>query len=291
MIQELVNYCSTCYDFVSGKAPFVNGQCVSCVKCLKEIHFNRESNRKYDCLAMCYYYVCCDIYRYATEMIWLFHDKELGLKQRKSPLKICSIGCGPCSELVAFEEYYKKYQLSFEFTYDGFDTNEIWNPVQKYVKSISSHPENITFHNHKEDVFDYYTKHDTKPNLIVLNYVLSDILKHEKDNFQIFLNKLDEFIQKLPSCAILINDINNGVNENYPRYYYESIIKMVSNNVQPDKCAVKESHFPDSKKYYHTYGTPREKNSLLFKVPEEISNKFATNTECHSAQLLIVKKK
>lgn len=284
MIQELVSHCSTCYDFEVGKVPFANAHCVSCEDCLKEIHFNHDSERKYDCVVMCHYYVCHNIYRYATEMLWLFHDKALGLKARTYPIRMCSIGCGPCSELVAFEEYYKNKNLPFEFTYDGFDTNRIWNPIQKYVKSISARPENITFHN--EDIFDYYAHCDTKPNVIILNYMLSDMLNHNKGGFQAFFNKLNEFIKQLPSCAILVNDINLGLNDGHPRYYYQSLI----NNLEPDRIAISKAHFADSIKNYYRYGNnQRARSSILFNVPDEISSKFATNTECHSAQLLIVK--
>lgn len=289
MIQELVRHCSTCYDLEVGKAPFTNDHCISCVDCLKEIHFNHNSDRKYDCPAMCHYYVCQNIYRYASEMVWLFHDSLLGLRQRKDSLKICSIGCGPCSELVAFEEYHKRYQLSFEFTYEGFDTNKIWEPVQKYVKSIASNPNNITFHD--IDVFDYYEQSDTKPNLIILNYVLSDMLNHDKEEFVSFLSGLEEFVKGLPSCAILINDINLGVNDSQPRKYYSDIYKMTFKHTQPGKFVARGGHFKDSKKNYFQYGIERPHSNMLFDIPDEISSKFVTNTECHSAQLLIIKKK
>ena len=290
MIQELVNHCHSCYDLEVGKVPFDKAHCVSCEDCLKEIHYPLGTHRQYDCIVMCHYYVCHNIYRYATEMLWLFHEKALGFKARTSPIKMCSIGCGPCSELVAFEEYYKNKDLPFEFTYDGFDTNRIWNPVQKYVKSISTRPENITFHN--EDVFDYYAHCDTKPNVIILNYMLSDMLNHDKDGFQTFFNKLSEFIKQLPSCAILVNDINLGQNDRHPRYYYQSLINMVSDNLQPDRVVISKAHFADSIKKYYRYGdNQRARSSILFKNPDEISSKFATNTECHSAQLLIIKKK
>ena len=290
MIQELVSHCSSCYDLEVGNVPFANANCVSCENCLKEIHYPRETHRQYDCAVMCHYYVCHNIDRYATEMLWLFHDKALGLKSRTCPIRMCSIGCGPCSELIAFEEYYKNKNLPFEFTYDGFDTNRIWNPVQEYVKSISARPENITFHN--EDVFDYYAQCDTKPNVIILNYMLSDMLNHDKDGFQTFLNKLNEFVKQLPSCAILVNDINLGQYDSQPRYYYQSLINMVSENLQPERLVVSKAHFVDSLKPYYRYGNnPRARNSILFRVPDEISSKFVTNTECHSAQLLIIKKK
>lgn len=66
---------------------------------------------------------------------------------------------------------------------------------------------------------------------------------------------------------------------------------MVSDNLQPDRVVISKAHFADSIKKYYRYGNnQRARSSILFKIPDEISSKFATNTECHSAQLLIIKK-
>ena len=289
MIQELVDYCKTQYERESCNVPCIDQSRTSCTDCLKEIHFDRESARKYDCIKMCYWYVCQDIYRYATEMLWLFHEKGLSLKTRQNPLRICSIGCGPCSELVAFEEYYKNKDLPFEFSYTGFDTNIIWNPIQEYIGTLSSYPNNVSFY-HK-DVFDYYAKVVERPNVIILNYMLSDMLKYGKDALVSFLKKLGDFVETLPSCALLINDINLGLNDSQPRFYYGSIVNMVKNKSKGHKVSVSCSHFGNSKKDYYRYGAERVRSDILFKVPEEISTKFVTNTECHSAQLLIIKYK
>lgn len=58
------------------------------------------------------------------------------------------------------------------------------------------------------------------------------------------------------------------------------------NNVEA-KCY----HFADSMKNYYAYGCQRARNAILFEVPDNILSKYNTNTECHSAQIAIVKKK
>ena len=58
--------------------------------------------------------------------------------------------------------------LPFEFTYTGFDTNTIWNPIQGYIASLSSYPDKVSFC--YEDVFEHYAKVDEHPNVIILNY-------------------------------------------------------------------------------------------------------------------------
>lgn len=111
MIQELVNFCDASFAPNTEGFSCHNAPVTSCPDCLKDIHFNKVSGRKYDCVNMCHWYVCQNIYRYASEMVWQLHDKELGLRSRKSALNICSIGCGPCSELIAIGEYRKKHGL------------------------------------------------------------------------------------------------------------------------------------------------------------------------------------
>lgn len=44
-------------------------------------------------------------------------------------------------------------------------------------------------------------------------------------------------------------------------------------------------------KNYYAYGCQRARNAILFEVPDNILSKYNTNTECHSAQITIVKKK
>lgn len=97
-------------------------------------------------------------------MVWQLHDKELGLRSRKSALNICSIGCGPCSELIAIEEYRKKHGLTFDYTYTGFDFNDVWNPIQHQVALLSAMPDSIKFVN--GDIFDYYKDTGDNPDMI-----------------------------------------------------------------------------------------------------------------------------
>jgi len=289
MIQELVEFCDASFAPNTKGFPCNNEPFTSCIDCLKEIHFNKTSERKYDCVNMCHWYVCQDIYRYASEMAWLLHDKDLGLRTRTSPLNICSIGCGPCSELIAIEEYRKKYGLTFEYTYTGFDLNNVWNPIQNKVASLSASPDVIRFVH--GDVFEYYSRSDERPNMIILNYMLSDMLKYGQDAFSTFIENLCNFVAELPSCAVLINDINRGVDKTDPRGYYSTIHGGIAKGCGWKNIEAKRYHFADSMKNYYTYGVQRPKSAILFDAPEAIVSKYATNTECHSAQMTIIKKK
>lgn len=288
MIQGLVDFCNASFAPNDKGLPCFENPSMSCSDCLKEIHFNKDSGRKYDCVNMCHWYVCQDIYRYVTEMTWLLQDKVLGLRTRKSPLNICSIGCGPCSELIAIEEYRKRCGLTFNYTYTGFDINDVWEPIQSKVSTLSATPDSIMFVN--GNVFDYYEHTTDRPNMIILNYMLSDMLKYGQDDFIAFIDKLCRFVIGLPSCAILINDINRGVDNTDPRQYYQKIYRNIVKECGYDNIECKCYHFADSMKNFYQYGTQRSKNSILFPVSEAIASKYNTNTECHSAQMIIIKK-
>lgn len=289
MIQELVDFCNTCYTPVLKGFPCDDLPHMTCPDCLKEIHFNKKSSRKYDCVNMCYWYVCQDIYRYTTEMAWLLHDRELGLRTRMSPLNICSIGCGPCSELIAIEEYRKHYRLSFDYSYTGFDINGVWQPIQQEIISLSASPDLIKIIN--DDVFDYYDGTNERPNMIILNYMLSDMLRYGQKKFSAFIEQFCTFVNRLPSCAILINDINRGLDDTDPRKYYQKIYNSIVQGCGTNNIECKCYHFADSMKNFFSYGVRRASNSILFSVPEDIASKYSTNTECHSAQMTIIKKK
>lgn len=289
MIQELVDFCNTSFAPNDKGLPCYGNPLMSCSDCLKEIHFDKGSGRKYDCVNMCHWYVCRDIYRYVTEMAWLLHDKGLGLRTRTSPLHICSIGCGPCSELIAIEEYRKRYGLTFNYTYTGFDLNNVWAPIQSKVSTLSASPDSIKFVN--GDVFDYYEHTADRPNMIILNYMLSDMLKYGQDDFNAFIDKLCRFVIGLPSFALLINDINRGVSESDPRWYYSVIYSKIIKQCGKGNIEQRCYHFEDSMKNFYAYGEKRGKNGIWIEAPEEIINKYTTNTECHSAQMIIIKKK
>jgi len=289
MIQELVEFCDASFAPNTKGLPCYGNPIISCTDCLKEIHFNRGSNREYDCMNMCHWYVCQDIYRYVSEMAWQLHDTKLGLRKRIAPLNICSIGCGPCSELIAIEEYRRKNGLTFEYNYTGFDLNNVWSPIQHKVASLTADPTSIKFVN--EDVFDYYGHTEDRPDMIIMNYMLSDMLKHGEKTFAEFLNNFFNFVDGLSSCFILINDINLGRNKSEPRYYYDTICDRIKKGCSHGGFDCIKYHFADSQKPYFRFEEKRPMSEVLFKVPEKIAKQYNTNTECHSAQMTIIKKK
>lgn len=282
MIDEIVNYCDTQYQLKNGKCVGCKITCNSnCFQCLKDIHFKSQCHRSYDCKYMCYHYICQDIHRYATEMAWMWHFLFKEIKwDTNCAMNICSIGCGPCTELVAFEEYCNRNKIQIPFTYRGFDLEKNWTELQKVARQYAFHPNNVFFEH--IDVFDYYENND-KPNVIVLNYLLSNILKNSPKYIDEFVDKLCELFKSLPYGILLINDINYyTVRDNY-------IEKIRKNCIKNNNNAFKY-HFANTTKDFYPYGKQLSKNNLLFDVPDDIISRYNTSTECHSAQLIVTKK-
>jgi hypothetical protein len=139
------------------------------------------------------------------------------------------------------------------------------------------------------DVFDYYRESEDLPDMIILNYMLSDMLKMNVDGFNGFLEELYNLFMRMPSGVLLINDINIGLKPDNVRYYYERIATRIIKDNQNSQ--IHRFHFANSKQdgdRYYRYGTQHQSNKTCL-VPQNIMDDFKPNTECHSAQLLIYK--
>jgi hypothetical protein len=136
-----------------------------------------------------------------------FFNSKLRIKEDN--LNIVSIGCGPCSEAFALDSFLTEigYKYKNKINFIGFDMNPVWEDVQNKVKEcITQFPINIE----TKDCFEYIkSKPDfIYPNILILNYVLSDVYKH--DDIDIFIkNTVSDIINQMPDQSIIIvNDIN-----------------------------------------------------------------------------------
>lgn len=289
MLDEIVDYCHQKYQSrANACANCSNKNCnqptMNCEQCLKDIHFKSECHRSYDCPNMCYYYVCQNIHKYITEMTWIWHEfisNNTGKGKLFQELEICSIGCGPCTELVAFEEYCKKKQISIPFSFKGFDIEYTWNEIQNVVKNNSNNPNSVSFEH--TDVFTYYNTHE-KPNVLILNYVLSSIVKNAPNSIGGFINSISLLFQTMSPGVILINDINFYTARSCFDKIMEKAIQSCHNlNIQ-------KYYFSNTIKACFPYGSCRKNSSLWLKPNNFIQLNYSTNTECHSAQMIIIKK-
>jgi len=214
-------------------------------------------------------------------MAWMWHPLFKNMNWNTNcAMNICSIGCGPCTELVTFEEYCKRNSIQIPYTYRGFDLEYNWTELQGVARQYAFNPDNIFFEH--TDVFDYY-EHNDKPNVIVLNYLLSNILKNSPLYIGEFVDNLCKLFESLPYGILLINDINHyNVRDNH--------IERIRKNFIKDNYNAFKYHFVNTTKYFYPYGIQLSRNNLLFNVPNDIISRYNTSTECHSAQLIVTKK-
>ena len=288
-INKLVQYCHSEYllkvEQCSQCPNRAQGSCTSknCSTCFQEMFFE-NTGRTFNCVCSTYSYVCRYIYQYSSEILHIlkllkpwFKD-ENGIKI--DSLNVLSIGCGPCSEVFAVDSFLKEIEYNGTITYNGFDTNSIWGDVQNKAKAILPFSVNISTQN----CFDYIraTSNYTYPNVLILNYLLSDICIH--GNITQFINDVVEnIIDPMPSRSIIII---NDINLRNPRDYYKSLIQKI--NIKNNAGQIAFSFIG------YTYGHRYNYNHTFFSLKEEsiemLIKMYGTKTLCTSAQLVILKK-
>lgn len=295
LLDELIEKC-----YYRDKHRCTDEQCVDCTygdncahdckQCLKYVHFPAiaPAERVYDCVHMADCYYCKYAYKYASEIVY-------GLKQfadirNKSKLKVMSVGCGPCTELAAIDYLRKTDILNYDLLeYRGIDPLrdvwcEIWKDIQEYFgKGIRF------FQNNVLDLVDIIIKHDWIPDLIIFQYVFSDMYKHyEKNEINIFIEKLAAFLNKRydKSIYILANDINLSTIYKGGREFFD----VLNTKIHEPKI-VKKMHFDNVNRDRHfEYGEEYRSNELIFDIiPSEIRLAYERFDSCASAQILIKK--
>jgi hypothetical protein len=122
---------------------------------------------------------------------------------------VVSLGCGPGSEIYGLIKVLSMRKLPITLYYQGYDTNTIWNTVQTISKSKLAHlGHHIDFYD--KDMFnDFVGFAGEGVDLLVLNYLLSDVIKfNDKTHIDSFLSDLSWFIFMNNVHNILFNDNN-----------------------------------------------------------------------------------
>lgn len=243
LFEEIFKYCDEKYK--NGKCKACNhpsGTCkcndekceYTCAYCLEDIHHGKEKYRRkeYNCERLTYFYVGRYLPKYVSEMSYLIENSLS--PQENDNLNILSVGCGPCSELMAFEN------LGFDVNkYIGIDYNKTWANIHNKIKEVinKSTQDNDKIKYYYDDFINLEIEDFKDVNVLVLNYVLSSF--EHSDNTRIlknFIPKIKELIEKKTSSPfyILINDIEQewgsnlyandlldelGINENDVFFY------------------------------------------------------------------------
>lgn len=288
IINQLVKYCHENYSLKKGQCSLCPnhefGQCSSknCSLCFSAMFFN--SGRTFNCVNSTYSYVCRYIYQYYSEILFLlraiktvFTDNGV---QKYEHINVTSIGCGPCSEAFSVNSFFKEINFNGKIVYNGYDLNNQWQNIHAQLKQILPFDLNFIYENcflHMKSI-----SQEEYPNLLILNYVLSDIYKN--GNINEFIESLvDVIIDKMPSRSIIIiNDINHY----NPRDYYKIIIKKVGlkNNIRCLSASFSGYPYGNIHRSYYSY-IPLKQETI-----QGLIKLYETKFICSSAQLVIYKK-
>jgi hypothetical protein len=282
-INQLVIFCNEHHNRLVRCVDCPNEVCHNnCIACLESIHQVGNRGRTYNCNNIIYCYTCKYIYRYSTEIEYLL-NRYLNTFINATTVKIWSVGCGPCTELFGLHNFKISNNLNFAIQYKGFDLSTCWKPIHEQINQLQQFQTEFYYQN----VFDYVNSTDECPNIIILNYLISDILRTNKDYIDGFINSLCEMLTQFDNCILIINDINLGRNDNQSRHYYDLIETRIqeSNHI----IHVGKYHYANSQRWFYPYGIRNANNRVQLDVDQGIQNRYSPWLECRSAQLVIFK--
>jgi len=284
MLNRIIKFCSDKYEVSDNICSYCKNTCHgSCKRCLEKINFKKEVIREYNCKNIVCYYTCHHLYRYASEIEYALEKFDHSVLKN---LNILSIGCGPSTELYGIVNYFLTHGHR-NITYHGIDQNRIWNKIQEKNKEIFEEVyKNININYINTDAFDYINTIDIKPNVLILNYFISDMLLHG-NNMYSFVDKVYmNLITEMPENSILIlNDINLGKDDTHPRFYFELLRDRLKSDNFTKTCA--RFHFKNNNRPFFNYGFLHTNNCIKYKVMPGIENLFEPWEFCASAQLLV----
>lgn len=282
--QQLVDFCHANYNRPERCDDCPNDPCTtSCVSCLDLIHQVGTHDRSYNCENIVNCYTCKYIYRYSTEIEFLLNRYTTVFRSTEN-VKLWSIGCGPCTELFGLYRFRNNNHLNFNIEFKGFELNDLWSPIHKFIHQMN----NFQTEFYIQDIFKYITLNNDHPHIITLNYILSDILRTNRDDIDMFIGNLCDWYAPMTRTFLIINDINLGRNNNEARYYYDVIAQRVRalRNLNHLRH-VGKYHFANSQRYYFQYGALNPNNQVLIQPPQEIADFYSPWMECRSAQLVL----
>ena len=260
-----------------------------CEKCLEFIHFpqNAPFERKYDCKRMMDFYVCKYAHKYTSELIYAF--LKLRDLQMRRHINVLSIGCGPCTDLLALNYLEREGKYNFAtIDYHGVEINtEIWSNIYDDLYDLI--PPNWSFSIIPEDICNYIgilLRQNWKPDLVVLQYVFSDMHKHTQS--QVISEMITSLAQYIDSCDkntyVVCNDINLSVDYNGGREYFDQLY-----NTMCTRSILRRLHFNNNNRQNHfEYGDEYRSNALIVSPGNELAC-YQPFKSCASAQMIIKK--
>ncbi len=199
---------------------YCQGQEPHCYKCIKRVHNCYNNTIHYNCAKMLYNYVLKQSYRFSAEIYYLFQNIQKYIVQQ-GDLYVTSIGCGPCTELFGALFHWRSIgKLDTLFHYKGFDIEPMWNPIMQKLPAFFQGADVKLY---DKDVFKYYQTTQDRVDILVLNYMISDMLKFKCNQYSAFLTSLCNFISQIKPKYLLINDVYLKVSIEASRLLFERL--------------------------------------------------------------------
>ena len=262
-----------------------SAQNCDCLCCLNHIQRSYDPKFHYSCEWITYYYVLRFGNRFASEIAYFLNQFSF---TNISKLNVVSLGCGPASELYGFIKSTTLRNFNVHLHFEGYDTNDIWESVQNITKSIlTKYGHDINFHS-KNLFTEYEDCFNGESIVLVLNYVLSDIVKyHVKSEREEFIDQLVSFILTYNVSHVLFNDINY--------YGYSHLLDSGTQLMKHIMNKLESNGKKLNSLYRYFRGDPHRGDESWrmyltneFMFPILPNNKYAINVNtCSSKQILI----
>lgn len=284
-LDNYLNYCNTQYqnsnpcncDDDCANSNYCQKAEVNCYKCIKRVHDYDNSRIHYNCPKMMYNYVLKHSYRFAAEIFYQFGRIQSKVS-KWDDIYITSIGCGPCTELFgALLQWRIMGKQDSHFHFRGFDLEPMWKPLISQVPTFFN---NADVQVYVADVFESYASFEERIDVVVLNYMLSDMLKFKKSEFGVFLSHLSVFIQHFKPKFVLVNDVYLKVSTSAS----EQLINVLSNKGFVQNCV--KIRYKGLKTYIGEFGEKIEREP--FNMPNKaIIDKYDPFDHVDSIQTII----
>ena len=271
-----------------------------CEKCLDYIHNPNHApggapERKYDCANMADFYTCKYACRYTSELIYALR-KFRDLKNQNN-IKVLSFGCGPCTDLFALDYMKRNGEMSYQtIEYRGIDySRDVWHRIHRDIKLFENNDCKIRFfYADMCRIINDISQGTWTPNLIVFQYVFSDMHKHTGNvGTMNFINTFSHYYNEkvLPNTYTILNDINLGNAYGGGREYFDCLCeRLKSSSVRRGRFCndnTKSTLYPRG----YTYG-----ENSIGEFPDNLDlfdlrawQRYSPFNTCASAQMLIKK--
>ena len=209
---DFLNWCDTQYDSAPHcqcgatctNGNYCKGQQTNCYPCIQRVHDYHNRTVHYNCNKMVLCYVLKHCYRFGSEIFYALQKLRRDLLNWND-IYITSIGCGPCTELFGAMSHWRSMgKQDGLFHFRGFDTETIWRPLMTQVSSSFTAADAVA---DAQNAITFYQNSEERVDVIVLNYMLSDMMKFNMGQYDKFLNDLISLIQQKKPKYLLVNDV------------------------------------------------------------------------------------